>query len=197
MRIINEPTAAALAYGVDKEDVQNVLVWDLGGGTFDVSILELGDGVFEVRATCGDSKLGGDDWDNRLVDWLIEEFQKESGVSLRRDRAAVQRLKDAAEKAKIELSGVLQTNINLPFLSSTPDGPLHLDITLTRPQMERLSEDLLNRPDSADQTGVERRQNVGERSGFGIAGRRQHANARRAGTGSQNIGQRAVSGFES
>ena len=145
IRIINEPTAAALAYGLDKEEMQNVLVWDLGGGTFDVSILELGDGVFEVRATCGDTKLGGDDWDNRLVDFLAEEFQRENNISLRRDRAAMQRLKDAAEKAKMELSGLMQTNVNLPFLTSGPDGPLHLDRDLPRSQMERLCDDLLKR----------------------------------------------------
>ena len=145
IRIINEPTAAALAYGLDKEEMQNVLVWDLGGGTFDVSILELGDGVFEVRATCGDTKLGGDDWDNRLVDFFAEEFQRENSVSLRRDRPAMQRLKDAAEKAKMELSGLMQTNINLPFLTSGPDGPLHLDMDLPRSQMERLCDDLLKR----------------------------------------------------
>ena len=145
IRIINEPTAAALAFGLDREEVQNVLVWDLGGGTFDVSILELGDGVFEVRATCGDTKLGGDDWDNRLVDYFAEQFQRENSVSLRRDRAATQRLKDAAEKAKIELSGLQQTNINLPFLTSGPDGPLHFDFDLPRAQMERLCDDLLKR----------------------------------------------------
>ncbi len=145
IRIINEPTAAALAYGLDKEEMQNVLVWDLGGGTFDVSILELGDGVFEVRATSGDTQLGGDDWDDRLVEHLAEAFQRENGVSLRRDRPAMQRLKDAAEKAKMELSGLMQTNINLPFLTSGPDGPLHLDTDLPRSQMERLCDDLLKR----------------------------------------------------
>jgi molecular chaperone DnaK len=145
VRIINEPTAAALAYGVDKEDVHTVLVWDLGGGTFDVSILELGDGVFEVLATSGDNHLGGDDWDARLMEWLAEEFQKQNQVNLRRDRAAMQRLKDAAEKAKIELSTLTRTNVNLPFLTSGPDGPLHLDIDITRAQMENLCSDLLER----------------------------------------------------
>ena len=145
VRIINEPTAAALAFGLDREEIQNVLVWDLGGGTFDVSILELGDGLFEVRATCGDTKLGGDDWDDRLVAHFVEEFQREHGVSLRRDRAAMQRLKDAAEKTKIELSGLQKANVNLPFLTSGPDGPLHLDLDLARSQMERLCDDLLQR----------------------------------------------------
>jgi molecular chaperone DnaK len=145
VRIINEPTAAALAYGIHQQDVHNVLVWDLGGGTFDVSILELGDGVFEVLATCGDTRLGGDDWDNRIMEWLADEFQKTEKVNLRRDRLAMQRLKEAAEKAKIELSSLTQTNINLPFISSGSDGPLHLDCDLTRAQMERLCSDLLDR----------------------------------------------------
>ncbi len=145
VRIINEPTAAALAYGVDREDIQNVLVWDLGGGTFDVSILELGDGVFDVRATCGDSALGGDDWDTRVMEWLADAFERESGISVRRDRAAMQRLKEAAEKAKIELSSLTKTNVNLPFLTSGADGPLHLDLDMTRAQFERLCSDLFDR----------------------------------------------------
>ncbi len=145
VRIINEPTAAALAYGLDKEVMQKILVWDLGGGTFDVSILEIGDGVFETLATCGDNRLGGDDWDERVVNWLAEQFQKETNVPLGRDRGAMQRLKDAAEKAKIELSRLSQTNVNLPFLSSGADGPLHLDLDLSRSQFERLTGDLLNR----------------------------------------------------
>jgi molecular chaperone DnaK len=145
VRIINEPTAAALAYGMDKEVLQHVLVWDLGGGTFDVSILELGDGVFEVMATCGDTRLGGDDWDERIMEWMADRFEKDNGVNLRRDRLAMQRLKDAAEKARIELSTLAQTNINLPFLTSGPDGPLHLDMDLVRAQMEKLCADLLER----------------------------------------------------
>jgi len=145
LRIINEPTAAALAYGIDKENLHTVLVWDLGGGTFDVSILELDDGVFEVKATSGDTMLGGDDWDQRVMEWLVEAFRKEHGIDLRRDRMAMQRLKEAAEKAKIELSSVVQTNINLPFLSSTPDGPVHLDINLTRAQLEAMTDDLLEK----------------------------------------------------
>ncbi len=145
VRIINEPTAAALAYGANRDDVQNVLVWDLGGGTFDVSLLEMGDGVFEVRATSGDTALGGDDWDNRLMGWLAEQFHRQNQVPLRKDRVAQQRLKEAAEKAKVELSTLTQTNINLPFLSNGPDGPAHLDIDLTRAQLERLCSDLLQR----------------------------------------------------
>src|SRR5579872_4177379 len=138
LRIINEPTAAALAYGIDKEDLHTVLVWDLGGGTFDVSILELDDGLFEVKATSGDAYLGGDDWDQRVVEWMVAEFHKEHRIDLRRDRMAMQRLKEAAEKAKIELSTVVTTNINLPFLSSTREGPVHLDLTLTRAHFEAL-----------------------------------------------------------
>jgi molecular chaperone DnaK len=130
---------------VDKEDIHHVLVWDLGGGTFDVSVLELGDGVFEVKATCGDTRLGGDDWDDRLMEWMVEQVQRENGVNLRRDKMAIQRLKDAAEKAKMELSSRTQTNVNLPFLSSSADGPLHLDIDIMRAQMERLCSDLLDR----------------------------------------------------
>jgi molecular chaperone DnaK len=142
LRIINEPTAAALAYGMDKEGMHTILVWDLGGGTFDVSILELGEGVFEVKATNGDTHLGGDDWDARVIEWLATEFQRETGVDLRKDKMALQRLKEAAEKAKIELSSVVTTNINLPFISTTPDGPVHLDLNLTRAHLEALTEDL-------------------------------------------------------
>ncbi|MFZ5595942.1 MAG: molecular chaperone DnaK [Bacillota bacterium] len=143
MRIINEPTAAALAYGLDKEEDQTILVYDLGGGTFDVSILELGDGVFEVKATSGNNRLGGDDFDQRVIDWLVAEFKKESGIDLRGDRMAMQRLKEAAEKAKIELSGVASTNINLPFITADANGPKHLDINMTRAKFEELTADLV------------------------------------------------------
>ena len=143
MRIINEPTAASLAYGLDKEDEQTILVFDLGGGTFDVSILELGDGVFEVLATSGNNRLGGDDFDQRLMDYLISEFRKEHGIDLSKDRMAVQRLKEAAEKAKIELSSLQTTNINLPFISAGADGPLHLDMNITRAKFNELTEDLV------------------------------------------------------
>ncbi len=145
VRIVNEPTAAALAYGQDKSGEQTVLVWDLGGGTFDVSILELDNGVFEVRATSGDTHLGGDDWDIRIIDWMTTEFKKETGIDLTKDRMAMQRLKEAAEKAKIELSTLLIASINLPFISSTPDGPAHLELTLTRAQLEDITQDLLER----------------------------------------------------
>ena len=132
MRIINEPTAAALAYGLDKTNKdEKVLVFDLGGGTFDVSVLELGDGVFEVCSTAGDNHLGGDDWDQRVIDWIADKFQAENGIDLRADKMALQRLKEAAEKAKMELSSTTQTNINLPFISAGAAGPLHLDYTLS------------------------------------------------------------------
>ena len=145
-RIINEPTAAALAYGLDKANKdEKVLVFDLGGGTFDVSILELGDGVFEVASTAGDNHLGGDDWDQRVIDWLADKFQKENGVNLRLDKMALQRLKEAAEKAKIELSSTTQTNINLPFITAVDGQPKHLDYTLTRAEFERITKDLLDR----------------------------------------------------
>ncbi|KGF48010.1 molecular chaperone DnaK [Veillonella montpellierensis DNF00314] len=143
LRIINEPTAAALAYGVDKDEDGKVLVFDLGGGTFDVSILELGDGVFEVKATSGNNHLGGDDFDNRIMEWLISEFKKESGIDLSNDKMADQRLKEAAEKAKIELSGTLSTQINLPFITADATGPKHLDLTLTRAKFEKLTADLV------------------------------------------------------
>lgn len=143
LRIINEPTAAALAYGVDKDEEGKVLVFDLGGGTFDVSILELGDGVFEVKATSGNNHLGGDDFDQRIMNWLIEEFKKETGIDLSQDKMADQRLKEAAEKAKIELSGVMSTNINLPFITADATGPKHLDLTLTRAKFEELTHDLV------------------------------------------------------
>ena len=143
-RIINEPTAAALAYGLDKQDkTEQILVYDLGGGTFDVSILEIGDGVFEVKSTSGNNRLGGDDFDQRIIDYLVDEFKKENGVDLTKDKMAMQRLKDAAEKAKKDLSGVTTTNISLPFLSQGSDGPLHLELSLTRAKFEDLTSDLL------------------------------------------------------
>ena len=146
LRIINEPTAAALAYGMDKEtDDHIILVFDLGGGTFDVSVLEIGDGVFEVKSTHGDTELGGDDWDQRIIDWLSKEFENSNGVDLSKDNMAVQRLKEAAEKAKIELSQTQSTQINLPFVTATNTGPLHLDMTLTRAKFQEMTADLLDR----------------------------------------------------
>ena len=146
LRIINEPTAAALAYGLDKTNKdEKILVFDLGGGTFDVSILELGDGVFEVAATAGDNHLGGDDWDQRIIDWMANKFKVENGIDLRQDKMALQRLKEAAEKAKMELSSTTQANINLPFITADASGPKHLDYTLTRAEFERITKDLLDR----------------------------------------------------
>ncbi|MBR4539355.1 MAG: molecular chaperone DnaK, partial [Clostridia bacterium] len=145
LRIITEPTAASLAYGLDKEEAHKILVYDLGGGTFDVSLLEIGDGVFEVLATNGDTRLGGDDFDNRVIDYIADTFQKENGIDLKKDRMAYQRLKEAAEKAKIELSGAMTTNINLPFITADATGPKHLDMTLTRAKFNELTADLVEK----------------------------------------------------
>jgi molecular chaperone DnaK len=143
LRIINEPTAAALAYGLDKETDQTILVFDLGGGTFDVSVLDIGEGVFEVKSTAGNTHLGGDDWDQRVIDWLVSEFKNAHGIDLGKDKMALQRLKEAAEKAKIELSATQETTINLPFVTATPEGPLHLESKLTRSKFQELTADLL------------------------------------------------------
>ena len=145
LRIINEPTAAALAYGLDKKKDEKIAVYDLGGGTFDISILEIGEGVFEVKSTNGDTYLGGDDFDQRIIDWIADEFKREHGIDLRKDRMALQRLKEAAEKAKIELSTVMQTEINLPFITADASGPKHLEMTLTRAKLEQLIGDLVER----------------------------------------------------
>ena len=145
LRIINEPTAASLAYGLDKDETHKILVYDLGGGTFDVSLLEIGDGVFEVLATNGDTHLGGDDFDNRIIDYVADAFQKENGIDLKKDRMAYQRLKEATEKAKIELSGVMSANINLPFITADATGPKHLDMTLTRAKFDELTADLVEK----------------------------------------------------
>jgi len=145
LRIINEPTAAALAYGLDKKENETILVFDLGGGTFDVSILEVGDGVIEVKATNGDTHLGGDDWDEKVVNWVADEFRRENGIDLRKDRQALQRLRESAEKAKIELSSVMETDINLPYITADSTGPKHLQIKLSRSKFEQLTEDLVDR----------------------------------------------------
>jgi molecular chaperone DnaK len=145
LRIINEPTASSLAYGLDKENEQTILVFDLGGGTFDVSILDIGDGVFEVKSTAGNTQLGGDDWDLRIIDWMADDFKAKNNVDLRDDKMALQRLREAAEKAKVELSTTTQTNINLPFVTATPEGPLHLDMTLSRSDFEKMTADLLEK----------------------------------------------------
>src|SRR5205085_4677888 len=145
LRIINEPTAAALAYGLDKKEAGTIAVYDLGGGTFDISVLEIGDGVFEVKSTNGDTFLGGEDFDLRIVDFLADEFKKETGVDLRKDKLALQRLKEEAEKAKKELSTVPQYEVNLPFISMNASGPLHLNVKMTRAKLESLVEDLVNK----------------------------------------------------
>ncbi len=156
IRIINEPTASALAYGLDKEQEQTILVFDLGGGTFDVSILDIGEGVFEVKATCGDMHLGGDDWDKKIMDWMVEEFRKNEGIDLSRDRMAMQRIKDAAEKAKIELSGLLEATISLPFVTADASGqPKHLELTLTRAKFDQMTDSLLERTKGPLRTAVE------------------------------------------
>src|SRR5574337_368749 len=145
LRIINEPTAAALAYGLDKKKDETIAVYDMGGGTFDISILEVGEGVVEVKATAGDTHLGGDDIDQRVADWIIDEFKKENGIDLSKDRMALQRLKEAAEKAKIELSTAMETEINLPFVTADQSGPKHLQLKLTRSELEQLVEDIIQR----------------------------------------------------
>jgi molecular chaperone DnaK len=155
LRIVNEPTAAALAYGLDKgEKEQTILVFDLGGGTFDVSLLEIGDGVIEVKATSGDNKLGGDDWDQRVVDHLVKTFQGQHGIDLSKDKMAMQRLREAAEKAKIELSASQQTGINLPYITASPEGPLHLDVSLSRAEFQRMTQDLLDRTKNPFQQAI-------------------------------------------
>lgn len=162
-RIINEPTAAALAYGLDKKGDETILVYDLGGGTFDVSILEVGGGVFEVRSTSGDTQLGGDDFDQRLVDHIASEFQKEQGIDLRKDKQALQRLREAAEKAKIELSSTLTTNVNLPFITADVEGPKHLDLNITRAKFDDLTRDLVERTrNSVDQALADAKLSVGD-----------------------------------
>ena len=145
LRIINEPTSAALAYHLDKETEATILVFDLGGGTFDVSLLEVGEGVVEVKATSGDNHLGGDDWDQRIVDWLVKDFKNGYGIDLSKDKMALQRLREAAEKSKIELSQSMESSINLPYITQGPDGPLHLDTKLTRAEFQKLTADLLDR----------------------------------------------------
>ena len=145
LRIINEPTAAALAYGLDKRQAGTIAVYDLGGGTFDVSVLEIGDGVFEVKSTNGDTFLGGEDFDMRIVDFLADEFKKENTIDLRKDKLALQRLREASEKAKVELSSAIQTEINLPFITADASGPKHLTVKLTRAKLESLVDDLIQK----------------------------------------------------
>ena len=183
LRIINEPTAAALAYGLDKKGHETVLVFDLGGGTFDVSLLDVGDGVVEVRATAGDSHLGGDDFDRRLVDYLADEFQRENNIDLRKDPQALQRLFEAAEKAKVELSSVAQTQVNLPFITADASGPKHLTTTIMRSKFEDLTADLVERTHGPGQAGDGRRQGERERHRRGDPGRRVDPDPRSPGFG--------------
>ena len=158
-RIINEPTAASLAYGLDKEADQTILVFDLGGGTFDVSVLEIGDGVFEVKSTAGDNHLGGDNWDKAIVEWMVAEYKRDQGIDLSADKNSLQRLYEAAEKAKIELSTTQETQINLPFITADASGPKHLEMKLTRAKLNELTSDLLDRVVAPGQAGAGRRRN--------------------------------------
>ena len=184
LRIINEPTAAALAYGLDKETADHtILVFDLGGGTFDVSVLELGEGVFEVKATNGDNHLGGDNFDKAIVDWMVAEFKKDQGIDLSQDRMALQRLYEAAEKAKIELSSTMTTQINLPFVTATPEGPKHLDLQLTRAKLERARGRPARAHGRPDEAGARGRRARGEGHRARRARRRHDPHARRAGEG--------------
>ncbi len=161
-RLVNEPTAAALAYGLDKKKDETIAVYDFGGGTFDISILEVGEGVVEVKSTNGDTHLGGDNIDQRIIDWILAEFKKDQGVDLSKDPMAMQRLKEAAEKAKIELSNVVETEVNLPFITADASGPKHLQLKLTRSKLEQLVEDIISKSDRALQAGVEGRRPRGE-----------------------------------
>ena len=185
LRIINEPTAAALAYGLDKKKNETILVFDLGGGTFDVSVLEVGDGVVEVKATNGDTHLGGDDWDQRIVNYVADEFKTEHGIDLRNDRQALQRLKEAAEKAKIELSSVMETEINLPFITADATGPKHLQMKLTRVQVRAVDRRPAEPLPRAVRAGAGRRQAEGRGHRRGRAGRRFDPHADGAGAGAQ------------
>ena len=179
LRIINEPTASSLAYGIDKKKSDPALaVFDLGGGTFDITILQLGEGVFEVKSTNGDTFLGGDDFDNRIIDWLVQEFRQESGIDLRNDNMALQRLRDAAEKAKVELSTVPETEVNLPFITADASGPKHMVLTLTRAKMEQLVSDLLDQTEGPCRRALARRRNGGGTNRRGHSGGRHDPNAR-------------------
>ena len=194
LRIINEPTAAALAYGLDKSKSGTIAVYDLGGGTFDVSILEIGDGVFEVKSTNGDTFLGGEDFDMRLVSYLADEFQKEQGINLRNDKLALQRLKEAAEKAKIELSSTTQTEINLPFITADQTGPKHLTMKLTRAKFEALVDDLVQKTIEPCRKALEGRGPHRRRDRRSGAGRRHDAHAEGSGSGEAVVRQGAAQG---
>ncbi len=178
LRIINEPTAAALAYGVDKENEQKIMIYDLGGGTFDVSILEIGDGVCEVLATSGNNRLGGDDFDDKIINWMADQFKASNGIDLTQDSMAYQRLKEAAEKAKKDLSGVMSTNINLPFITADATGPKHLDLTLTRAEFNKMTEDLVEKDYGACKAGAVRRRSFTLGYSQSTSCRRFHENSR-------------------
>ncbi len=190
-RIINEPTAAALAYGLDKKKEEKIAVYDFGGGTFDISILEVGEGVVEVKSTNGDTHLGGDNIDQRIIDWLAEEFKKDQGIDLSRDRMAMQRLKEAAEKAKIELSSTVETEINLPFITADASGPKHLAIKLTRAKFEQLVTDLLERTMGPLTPGPEGRQARPQADRRGGPGRRLDPHPQGAGDWSRTSSARS------
>ena len=197
LRIINEPTAAALAYGLDKKKSGTIAVYDLGGGTFDVSVLEIGDGVFEVKSTNGDTFLGGEDFDQRLVNFLADEFKKENGIDLRTDRLALQRLKEAAEKAKIELSSAQQTEVNLPFITADASGPKHLTIKITRAKLEALVDDLIQNTIGAGEAGAEGRRRHRQPDRRSDPGRRHDAHAQGAGSREAALRQGAAQGRQS
>ncbi len=192
LRIINEPTASALAYGLDKNVEKRIAVYDLGGGTFDISILDVGDGVFEVKATNGDTFLGGDDFDQRILNWVADEFRSEQGIDLRQDRMALQRLKEAAEKAKIELSTVMQSEINLPFITADASGPKHMQMMLTRSKLEQLTADLIERTVGPCRRGAGGFRAIGEQYRRGGVGGRYDPYAGRAGSGAQVLRPRAA-----
>ena len=195
-RIINEPTAAALAYGLDKKKEEKVAVFDLGGGTYDISVLELAEGVFEVKSTNGDTHLGGDDFDQRLIDWLVAEFKKDQGIDLSKDPMAIQRLKEAAEKAKMELSSTTQTDINLPFITADQSGPKHLNMSLTRAKFEQLVDDLIQAHHSADAAGAEGCGARPQADRRGHPRRRLDAHAQGAGDRQRLLRQGAAQGRE-
>ena len=197
LRIINEPTAAALAYGMDKKGAGTIAVYDLGGGTFDISVLEIGDGVFEVKSTNGDTFLGGEDFDQRLVNYLADEFKKENGIDLRSDRLALQRLKDAAEKAKIELSSAMQTEVNLPFITADASGPKHLTIKITRAKLEALVDDLIQKTIGSGEAGAEGRRRQRQPDRRSHPGRRHDAHAQGAGSRQAALRQGAAQGRQS
>ncbi len=196
-RIINEPTAAALAYGLDKKTQEKIVVFDLGGGTFDVSVLEVADGVFRVISTNGDTHLGGDDFDEVLINYVADEFKKENGIDLRKDTMALQRLQEACEKAKKELSSASSTDINLPFITADANGPKHLQMSITRSKFEQLVDHLIERCRRTAQPGAQGRQARPERDRRSGAGRRFHPHSQSAGDGHQAIRQRAAQGRQS